>query len=117
MDKQPDRTIRQEKAPAQVLIDVTLVEISESDVFDYDLQLVTKFPRFEPGGEMDKLPALLAPEGSGFPSNRVTELGAFVGGSLGGQGFYVRRHPYPGTVKPDAEKGIWPCSCEAKDSR
>jgi len=76
----------------QVLIDVTLVEISESDTFDYDLQAVTKFPRFEPGGQMDKLPALLAPEDTGFPSDRVTELGAFVGGALGGQGFYADRH-------------------------
>jgi general secretion pathway protein D len=76
----------------QVLIDVTLVEISESDIFDYDLQAVTKFPRFEPGGQMDKLPALLAPEDTGFPSDRVTELGAFAGGALGGQGFYADTH-------------------------
>jgi type II secretory pathway component GspD/PulD (secretin) len=76
----------------QVLIDVTLVEISESDIFDYDLQLVSKFPRLEPGGEMDKLTAILEPEDSGFPSDRVTELGAFVGNALGGQGFYADTH-------------------------
>jgi type II secretory pathway component GspD/PulD (secretin) len=81
-----------DKRRPQVLIDVTLVEISESDVFDYDLQLVSKIPRFEPGGQMDKLPALLAPEDIGFPSDRVTELGTFVGGALGGQGFYADRH-------------------------
>ena len=81
-----------DKRRPQVLIDVTLVEISESDVFDYDLQLVSKFPRFEAGGQMDMLPALLAPEGSGFPANRVTELGGFLGGSLGGQGFYGDNH-------------------------
>jgi type II secretory pathway component GspD/PulD (secretin) len=81
-----------DKRRPQVLIDVTLVEISESDVFDYDLQAVTKLPRFEPGGQMDKLPALLAPEDTGFPSDRVTELGTFVGGTLGGQGFYADRH-------------------------
>lgn len=81
-----------DKRRPQVLIDVTLVEISESDAFDYDLQLVTKFPRFEPGGQMDKFPALLAPEDSGFPSDRVIELGAFLGGSLSGQGFYADTH-------------------------
>ena len=81
----------------QVLIDVTLVEISESDIFDYDLQAVTKFPRFEPGGQMDKISALLPTspvpaDSGGFPSDRVTELGAFVGGALGGQGFYADTH-------------------------
>ena len=81
-----------DKRRPQVLIDVTLVEISESDVFDYDLQLVSKFPRMEPGGQMEKLPALLAPEDTGFPSDRVTELGAFVGGALSGQGFYADSH-------------------------
>jgi len=81
-----------DKRRPQVLMDVTLVEISESNAFDYDLQLVSKFPRFEPGGQMDKLPALLAPEDSGFPSDRVTELGAFIGGSLNGQGFYADSH-------------------------
>jgi len=81
-----------DKRRPQVLIDVTLVEISESDVFDYDLQLVSKFPRMEPGGQMDKFPALLSPEDSGFPSDRVTELGAFVGGSLSGHGFYADSH-------------------------
>ena len=81
-----------DKRMPQVLIDVTLVEISESDIFDYDLQLVTKLPRFEPGGHMDKIPAILEPDESGFPSNTITELGAFVGGSLGGQGFYADTH-------------------------
>ncbi|MEE8575639.1 MAG: secretin N-terminal domain-containing protein, partial [candidate division Zixibacteria bacterium] len=81
-----------DKRRPQVLIDVTLVEISESDIFDYDLQLVSKIPRFEAGGQMDVLPALHAPEESGFPSNRVIELGAFLGGSLGGQGFYADTH-------------------------
>jgi len=81
-----------DKRRPQVLMDVTLVEISESDTFDYDLQLVSKFPRFEPGGQMDKFPALLAPEDSGFPSDRVAELGSFIGGSLSGQGFYADTH-------------------------
>ena len=81
-----------DKRRPQVLIDVTLVEISESDIFDYDLQLVSKLPRFESGGHMDKIPAILEPDESGFPSNTITELGAFVGGSLGGQGFYADTH-------------------------
>ena len=81
-----------DKRRPQVLIDVTLVEISESDTFDYDLQLVSKFPRLEPGGQMDKFPALLSPEDTGLPSDRVAELGAFIGGSLSGQGFYADTH-------------------------
>jgi len=86
-----------DKRRPQVLIDVTLVEISESDVFDYDLQLVSKFPRFgeSSGGDMEVLPDLyVAPDdsSSGFPGNHIAELGAFVGGSLGGQGFYGDTH-------------------------
>ena len=76
----------------QVLIDVTLVEISEVDAFDYDLQLVRKIPRFEPGGQMDKLPALLAPEGIGFPSERVAEVTSILGEGLAGRGFYADSH-------------------------
>ena len=84
-----------DKRRPQVLMDVTLVEISEVDAFDYDLQLVTKFPRFEAGGHMDKLSAILdpsAPEGSGFPANRVTELSSILGEGLAGQGFYADTH-------------------------
>jgi general secretion pathway protein D len=81
-----------DKRRPQVLMDVTLVEISEEDAFDYDLELVSKFPRFEPGGQMDKLKAVLEDDESGFPSNRITELGEFVGGALSGQGFYADRH-------------------------
>ena len=84
-----------DKRRPQVLIDVTLVEISESDVFDYDLKLVSKFPRFpaDGGGDMEVLPDLfVAPEGSGFPSNHITELGAFIGNTLGGQAFYGDSH-------------------------
>ena len=81
-----------DKRRPQVLMDVTLVEIGEVDAFDYDLQLVSKFPRFEPGGQMDKFPALLAPEGSGFPASRVTELSSILGDGLAGQGFYADTH-------------------------
>ena len=81
-----------DKRRPQVLMDVTLVEIGEVDAFDYDLQLVSKFPRFEPGGQMDKFPALLAPAGSGFPASRVTELSSILGDGLAGQGFYADTH-------------------------
>ena len=86
-----------DKRRPQVLIDVTLVEISEFSAFDYDLQLVSKFPRFEEsgGGNMEVLPDLyVAPDDStsGFTGNHITELGAFVGESLGGQGFYGDTH-------------------------
>ena len=81
-----------DKRRPQVLMDVTLVEIGEVDAFDYDLQLVSKFPRFEPGGQMDKFPALLAPADSGFPADRVTELSSILGDGLAGQGFYADTH-------------------------
>jgi len=86
-----------DKRRPQVLIDVTLVEVSESDVFDYDLQLVTKFPDFTEsgGGNMEVLPDLyVSPEDStsGFPGKHIAELGAFVGDSLGGRGFYGDAH-------------------------
>ncbi|MFC1792858.1 secretin N-terminal domain-containing protein [Planctomycetota bacterium] len=84
-----------DKRRPQVLIDVTLVEISESDVFDYDLQLVTKLPRFDEsgGGQTDVLrPVYSDANNSGFPGNQITELGAFIGESLSGQGFYGDTH-------------------------
>jgi type II secretory pathway component GspD/PulD (secretin) len=82
-----------DKRRPQVLMDVTLVEISEEDAFDYDLELVSKIPRFEPGGTMGKTPtsnsALISP----FPSNQITELSTTLGNALvGGQGFYADRH-------------------------
>ena len=77
----------------QVLIDATLVEISEADAFDYDLQLVSKFPKLEPGDTMDKLTAatttaLLSP----FPSKRVAEATSILGDASPGKGFYADRH-------------------------
>ena len=81
-----------DKRRPQVLMDVTLVEISEVDAFDYDLNLVSKIPQFEAGGQMDKLPAILAPEGSGFPSNPITELSSILGDGMAGQGFYADTH-------------------------
>jgi len=82
-----------DKRRPQVLIDVTLVEISEEDAFDYDLQVVSKFPRFIPDGTMSKTPvgnsAILSP----FPSGQVAELSTTLGdGLVGGQGFYADKH-------------------------
>jgi type II secretory pathway component GspD/PulD (secretin) len=80
-----------DKRRPQVLLDVTLVEIGEVDAFDYDLQMITKFPRFEEGGELDKLehPGILEP----FPAEQVTELASSIlGDALTGQGFYADSH-------------------------
>ncbi|MHC4581714.1 MAG: type II secretion system protein GspD, partial [Planctomycetota bacterium] len=65
------------------------------DSFDYDLKMISKFQRFpaDEGGNMDVLPDLyVAPEGSGFPSDQITEFATFMGGVLGGQGFYGDSH-------------------------
>ena len=75
----------------QVLIDVTLVEISESDAFAYDLQMVTKFPMLEPGGQMVGVgeSAIISP----FPSERrFTEVTSILGDGNFGRGFYADRH-------------------------
>jgi general secretion pathway protein D len=57
--------------------------------------MISKFQRFpaDEGGNMDVLPDLyVAPEGSGFPSDQITEFATFMGGVLGGQGFYGDSH-------------------------
>jgi general secretion pathway protein D len=74
-----------DKRRPQVLIDVTLVEVSRVDLFDLDLDIVSKFPRMVAGGEMEALDALLEP----FTENRVIETTSFSGS---GQGFYSDRH-------------------------
>jgi general secretion pathway protein D len=72
----------------QVLIDVTLVEVSRSDLFDLDLQLASKFPSLEPGGQMDmvgsiyKKPFLSTMSGEVFSSPKTGV----------GEGFYSDRH-------------------------
>ncbi len=81
-----------DKRRPQVLIDVTLVAISESDAFDYDLQLVTKLPQLEVGGSMDKLTALLAPESTGFPFHQIIEGTSALGDASSAKGFYADRH-------------------------
>jgi len=83
-----------DKRRPQVLIDATLVEISEADAFDCDLQLVSKFPKLEPGDTMNKLAAatttaLLSP----FPSDkRIAEATSILGDASPGRGFYADRH-------------------------
>lgn len=69
----------------QVLLDATLVEISRTDEFQYDLDLVSKLPEFAAGGQMDKLTALLTP----FPTGTVKEVSSSAGT---GKGFYADRH-------------------------
>ncbi len=44
-----------DKRRPQVLIDVTLVEITNTDTFNYDLQLATKIPEMAAGGGMEAL--------------------------------------------------------------
>ncbi len=82
-----------DKRRPQVLIDVTLVEVSRTDLFDLDLQLATKFPKLVAGGEMAVVGAILGGVGtsSTFPQRTVTE--AFSSPTTGaGQGFYSDRH-------------------------
>ncbi len=72
----------------QVLLDATLVEITKTDEFKLDLDLVTKLPAMTPGGTMQKLAAnvLLTP----FPSNIVQEAASTHG--AGGTAFYADSH-------------------------
>jgi len=72
----------------QVLLDVTLVEITKNDEFTMDLDLISKSPRLEPGGMLDKLssPSVLEP----FPVNRIIEATATAG--AGGTAFYADTH-------------------------
>jgi type II secretory pathway component GspD/PulD (secretin) len=84
-----------DKRRPQVLLDAMLVEISEVDAFDYDLQLVSKFPEFSPGHKMAKLTPLLQKEaepGIGFPTTTVKEVTSVLGEGLFAQGFYADRH-------------------------
>jgi general secretion pathway protein D len=81
-----------DKRRPQVLIDVTLVEITKTDNFDLDLELASKFPKMVPGiGKMDFLPALIggASDSNNFLKKRSAE--AFVSGGQG-QGFYSDAH-------------------------
>jgi general secretion pathway protein D len=82
-----------DKRRPQVLMDVMLVEVTETDVFDYDLQFVSKFPRFETAGQMDYFVPFLSSENSGFSSNQIAETKTVLGDGLAGsQGFYADGH-------------------------
>ncbi|MHC4530197.1 MAG: secretin N-terminal domain-containing protein [Planctomycetota bacterium] len=71
-----------DKRRPQVLLDATLVEITQSDTFNYDLQMVTKYPKLPADGAMELLEAIVEP----FPDSRVIE-GTSRGGTV--KGFYA----------------------------
>ncbi len=80
----------------QVLLDVTLVEVTKDDAFNYEIDLVTKLPEMVGGGTMQGTSAKSSQGVTGpaalvspFPNNQVIE-----GSSFGGQGsaFYADRH-------------------------
>jgi type II secretory pathway component GspD/PulD (secretin) len=78
-----------DKRRPQVLLDAMLVEITESDSFDYDLQLVSKFPEMSPGHKMRELgSAPVEP----FPTTTIKEVTSVLGEGLFAQGFYADRH-------------------------
>jgi general secretion pathway protein D len=69
----------------QVLLDVTLVEVTKNEEFTLDLDMVSKFPKFVAGGSMDYLTAKIQP----FPVNQIAEA-VSIGGS--GSAFYADEH-------------------------
>ncbi len=71
----------------QVLIDVTLVEVTRTDLFDLDLQLASKFPVMEADETMDVVGSITSP----FLDQTVRE--AYSSPKTGvAQGFYSDRH-------------------------
>jgi general secretion pathway protein D len=79
-----------DKRRPQVLIDVTLVEVTKSDAFNYDLQLIENWPNFlNPSGvgptvAADVLPKLQADRGDHFVE-AAADQGVF-------KGYYADRH-------------------------
>jgi len=69
----------------QVLMDVTLVEVTKNEEFALDLDLVSKFPKLAAGASMDYLTAMMDP----FPLKRITEAMSTSGA---GSGFYADEH-------------------------
>jgi len=69
----------------QVLIDVTLVEITKNEEFTLALDLVSKFPKLAAGASMDYLTAMIDP----FPLKRIAEAMSTSGA---GGGFYADEH-------------------------
>ncbi|MGA1979772.1 MAG: secretin N-terminal domain-containing protein [Sedimentisphaerales bacterium] len=83
--KKTEEDIMDKRRP-QVLIDVTLVGISEDDAFNYDLQLVSKLPQMASGSI---LPVLLDPNQY---TGTVKGVSSILGSTGSGQGFYADRH-------------------------
>jgi general secretion pathway protein D len=79
----------------QVLIDVTLVEVTNVDQFDLDLQLASKFPSMQPGGNMDVVGSVIggSTSSSTFLDKRSIEASSNPAADFGGnQAFYSDRH-------------------------
>ena len=76
----------------QVLIDVTLVEVTNKDNFDLDLQLASKFPEMVPGTTM--VSGVVTPITPSFLGGTVSEAASnpVLGTIAGGQGFYSDKH-------------------------
>ena len=76
----------------QVLIDVTLVEVTNKDKFDLDLELASKFPEMVANGTM--VSGVVTPITTPFLSGTVREAASnpALGTTAGGQGFYSDRH-------------------------
>ncbi len=72
-----------DKRRPQVLIDVTLVEVTRTDLFDLDLQLATKFPKLVTGESMVDV---------------VNLVGAVVSPFVGGTG-EIFSSPFSGTAR------------------
>lgn len=86
-----------DKRRPQVLLDATLVAVTRSDLFDLDLNVVTKLPAMKPGHSMDFLDDLFPDSNSGpskFPGQTIKEFSSRVNksGDLVGQGFYSDQH-------------------------
>ncbi len=78
--------IRQlDKRRPQVLIDVTLVEVTKNDDFTLDLELLTKYPSFTKVGELGYLADLL--EDKNHPTRRLWEAKSTPSGTS--QAFYA----------------------------
>ncbi|MBN2019856.1 MAG: hypothetical protein JW749_06490 [Sedimentisphaerales bacterium] len=76
-----------DKRRPQVLIDVTLVEVTNIEAFDLDLQIASKFPVMKADGEMDVVGAVTTP----FLEKRSTEAFSSPGSGTA-QAFYSDRH-------------------------
>jgi len=75
-----------DKRRPQVLIDVTLVEVSRTDLFELDLQFATKFPKLQTDGVMKVADSIISP----FVGGMGEVFSSPVTGK--GQGFYSDAH-------------------------